>query len=355
MGSKRLPVQLVDQWRVIQRVLIATDNAFFRPLWSNNEAQDRKDINRITVGRSVATNPVAELIKNKSVRFKSVDTKAAFKLLPGDLTMDALRDWNAGPYAIRLARAYLSEACDALRYSSSSSQLQTFLKVQGLKSRFSSGKPRAVVLLMAGTTAGIICYCTCKAGMRTVGGCAHGVAALYLFVMHKEAILEGRPTEEALTKPVNNFSNVVDISTWAKARRREKKDLAKEHPIAASTVPKLISLEDDEGVTGGSEEKEKKKSSAKKAKGEKKKPTKEKVPPVAVEEKRKRTRMSDRKKGEGDEEVEADEASGDESASVGDSDVDFFEDQSSDDLSKVGGRGDSDEEAYSGVSQADSQ
>jgi len=199
-------------------LLLATDNAFFKPLWSYSEL-DTSDLSVFRSRASMTSNPVYDMVNlpvNKKPHFKTVDVRTALHEMPSDLNRASIPKFNCGAYALRLAPKYLAHSGD-LRLGWSKFKNQIILKVSCLVSRFSKTKKRTVFILTSSVTLDLYTYCSCKCGTRTIGSCAHGITSPYYFWAARDQLAP--PTPGSL------FSSVRDLSEFSKPRRAERKGL----------------------------------------------------------------------------------------------------------------------------------
>ena len=80
-----------------------------------------------------------------------------------------------------------------------------------------------------------ISYCTCKSGLRTIGGCAHVVAQLF-FLYHQNA---GEDLPPLVPQSRASAKDIINISDFASARRAFKR-----------TVKRLPNEDDNVMVSG---------------------------------------------------------------------------------------------------------
>jgi len=243
--SRRLPSQLVPHFRSIYRLLLAVDNAFSKPLLPSSQF-DASDIALFNSRGVQPTNLVQDLVKHSKLKFKGISIQQFVDAAPNDLnSLAALRAWNGGPYAIRLAPHYLDHVTDELKFLHAHSRDQDIYKIQGFRSRFSKTQARTVWVIFSDSLSGTTCYCNCKCGTRTIGGCSHAVAALWLVLKERGVIVGSMRTSQ-------HDSVVFDITAWARERRAEKKAAALPAPNdKADTVPRL---EDMENAPAGQDE-----------------------------------------------------------------------------------------------------
>lgn len=215
---RKLPVHLIPKFQSLLRLLLATDNAFFKRLWNDSELDD-SDLKVFKERASMTQNPVYDLVNvpNNRPKFTLVDDiSKVLQDMPSDLSLKTIRKFNCGPYALRLAPQYLAHSKE-LKVYKSNHHGQILFKITGMISRFSKTKTRTVYLTPSTSTLGIIIYCSCKCGTRTVGSCSHGITCIYFFLMKRDSI--------SLPSPGKLFRNVHDISEFSKKQRAAKAGL----------------------------------------------------------------------------------------------------------------------------------
>jgi hypothetical protein len=87
-------------------------------------------------------------------------------------------------------------------------------------------------------------YCTCKAGMRTVGCCSH-VASIVYFLSHGKYL-------ENIPNPGSRFSSIFPVSNYRicgnKNKIKREKDQKNEGKVLKKTVVKSNCLSDDDST-----------------------------------------------------------------------------------------------------------
>ncbi len=166
------------------------------------------------------SNPIFDhLNAEKKPRFQRTELSKVVSAFPSDLNMNSIRRFNAGPYALRLAPYYLHHSKEikvlSAKVVNPKGVSQIIYKFTGLVSRFSHKRTRTVYVIPAALTQGILTYCSCKCGTRTIGACSHGTTVLYLIYA-----TVNRVPPPSFSK---RFFKVLDISSFAKPRRAEKK------------------------------------------------------------------------------------------------------------------------------------
>jgi hypothetical protein len=248
---RKLPSSLLHIFNDCYRLLLAVDNAFFPPLWQPKET-DASDLRLLQSRANMACNPVQQIIPFLEHKWRKCDVGDMVKALPGDLNLNTLRQWNAGPYAIRLAPYYLQHTdINELKFSRAIFNSTPYFKITKFKSRFSKTKKRTVVFTFEDTIFSTYVYCTCACGTRTIGSCAHGVTALYYLMKLRDQRLQEQQEQEQQKKRFLENSpfekHVIDISEWAATRRAKKKgSIAPNSQAHTVAIEAEIVDEDDE-------------------------------------------------------------------------------------------------------------
>ena len=120
-----------------------------------------------------------------------------------------------------MATSYISQI-NQLKLEVQDVNGKILLRVKGISSRFQKRK-HTVYLLIANPVfdftpedfSKIKGYCTCKSGSRTIGGCAHVVSTLMLFLQ------ANNNAEPEQSKAQMSFSSVRDITTASSAPSNE--------------------------------------------------------------------------------------------------------------------------------------
>lgn len=182
----------------IAKVLCAAENAYYDRIWKDKDS-DESDIKSLK-SRNLKVNSLCDISKG----WKKIASLAEFKVLCPQYSLDILREWTIGPYALELSKRYLDHSPD-IEFKYHPKHSKTF-KISKIISRFSkhsgkSPKKYSVILQIPeeGDIEDIKSYCTCKTGARTLGGCAHATAMLYLLTVPQEDTSKKRnsPTSES--------------------------------------------------------------------------------------------------------------------------------------------------------------
>ncbi|CAF1108216.1 unnamed protein product [Rotaria sordida] len=111
------------------------------------------------------------------------------------LTLNTIRNYGLGEYALKLAIPYLQHASSLSIKTHKSKQYSSVIKIEDLNS-----------------------YCSCKSGARTVGTCAHVIAALYWFY----ANLNGITIPTYNVKSIALEQNITNLQSFNRRRREQK-------------------------------------------------------------------------------------------------------------------------------------
>ena len=211
------------------RLLAAIENAYFPPIWTDSEL-DKSDAEMINLKISMETNElqaVHESTEKKS--WQKIDYNSLKGEVPA-LSLEDVRKWSVGPYALTLAKPYLKH-CTDLKYWKHK-KLENVYRVKGMVSRFvtsdkKSAKKYCVTVKIPkdGNIKQLITYCTCKSGARTLGGCAHSCTILY----HLTA-----KDDNSQLEPVNSSkkrvlaSGAIDLKSF-KTQKMEKLKMTEEN------------------------------------------------------------------------------------------------------------------------------
>jgi hypothetical protein len=202
------------------QLLAAVENAFSLPLWSDKES-DKSDIEMIN-HRKNTENELEQLFQKNEKQWKKQTFEDVWNATPA-LTLQDIRKWSIGPYALTLAKPYLEHSAE-LKFWKHKKEKNVF-KIKGMVSRFvssDSSQPRKyTILVKIPKNAGpkdIVAYCTCKAGTRTLGGCAHSCAVIYYLTVNQESD-EERPN--TARKRVDS-TDIIDLRVY----KQQKKELA---------------------------------------------------------------------------------------------------------------------------------
>lgn len=202
--TRRLPSKLIPTFRSFYRILLAVDNAFSAPLFAP-KLTDTSDLALFTQRGADASNVVQDLLNSKKVSFLSLKSnEEVLDAAPSDLTPTSLREWNGGPYAIRLAPFYVEHVKGNLKFLKARVGDQTIYKVRGFRSRFSKTQARTVWVIFASVMRATRCYC----GTRTIGGCSHAVALLWY-------ILQERGQVKMNKRLSVHEGHIEDLSAWS--------------------------------------------------------------------------------------------------------------------------------------------
>ncbi|CAF1347613.1 unnamed protein product [Rotaria sordida] len=158
------------------------------------------------------------------------------------LTLNTIRNYGLGEYALKLAIPYLQHASSLSIKTHKSKQYSSVIKIEGITSRYSkrtSPKHHKVCLQFTNgdqpkhstrtddydsdnelslNIKDINSYCSCKSGARTVGTCAHVIAALYWFY----ANLNGITIPTYNVKSIALEQNITNLQSFNQRRCEQK-------------------------------------------------------------------------------------------------------------------------------------
>lgn len=230
--ANTITTNLWPKFHPLLRVLAATENAFSKPLWSDN-ANDEVDLEYISK-RKESPNTLMEIAEQK-IRWKKLKIDEVKTQVPS-LQQKDIRDWNVGNYAITLAKPYL-EHSNSLTYFQHATEKSIF-KVKGLVSRFTKKKdPKKYTVYLAlpseGDLEDIHSYCTCKTGTRTLGGCAHSTAVLYNLTIDDQPVIKN-----ASIVAQKKIENIIDLSQYKEEKKKKRQESSQEEMDEDDSVMK---------------------------------------------------------------------------------------------------------------------
>lgn len=211
-------------------------------------------------GKEDATNQALDALKG-GLKWKAIDVAGLMALVSQDIgvvTIGNIRQWQGGSYALKLCPRYLADSFrgdSALQLRVAKLQDTTCIKVSGIVSRYRSGIKRTAVLRLGkfGDGGALVGACSCPSGARSIGGCAHVVFVLWLFVQLLETHLKERtPYNEIIVNnlvrktTVSKPRKVVDHSSFSRKRRAGKKILST--PPPRKTVYQAVVIEYDTSI-----------------------------------------------------------------------------------------------------------
>ncbi len=167
------------------RILAATDNLFGAPLWGEKETDQMEREIQSLLDKDELENNLMKALGNNSLqnwRHRPIEQLMEQKIIPFNLCLQNIQNWNCGDYAIRLAPRYLQHS-DVANFKLYVHQaLPKTIRINGIISRHSGQiDPRKYIVCLQFRTNDMndtIGYCTCKSGARTMGSCAHVIAGL---------------------------------------------------------------------------------------------------------------------------------------------------------------------------------
>lgn len=215
-------------WPVLHpvlRLLAAVENAFFPPLWTDKES-DNNDAMMIEQRVKLMTNEMQKIFEDETGKnWQKIDYEQIIQKTP-KLSPEDLRKWSVGPYALTLAKPYLEHSSDLKFWQHK--KLSSVYKAKGMLSRFvtsdnTKAKKYTVVVKIpsTGNVTDILSYCTCKAGARTLGGCAHSCAILYHLTIGSD---RGSLNKANTAKKRVLSSGAIDLKSYKIQKMKESKD-----------------------------------------------------------------------------------------------------------------------------------
>jgi hypothetical protein len=228
---------LVSRIGSLLRILGAIDNKYFPPLFIPTDT-DEQDIDFIQ-HREVIPNVLENLPTNGWIT-RQLHEIIDLKLV---LSVDAIRQYGLGDYALKLALPYLQHASDISIKTHKSKHYSNIIKIEGITSRYSkktSPKHHKVFLqfpddnerrdsallnnydnedeFLLDIIKSINSYCSCKSGARTVGACAHVIATLYWLYANINDI----PIPHYSAKLIDLQDNITNLQPFNEQRRKQK-------------------------------------------------------------------------------------------------------------------------------------
>lgn len=219
--SDKIDLGYVPKFNKIIRVLAATENKYFPPLRDKSE-YDEND-KKVFQLRKLDQNPlfitISSLIKTN---WKNISENQLREKIPDSLTLENIRKWNAGPYSLKLAPAYLKHL-QSLSFSVNNG----VIRCKGTKSRFTrklkTSKGHVTYILFGEEETfpmnEIFIYCSCPCGMRTIGSCAHGILCLYYLSFLKS----GEKIPVSVPLSTSRVSEIINIEEFTRETKTTKK------------------------------------------------------------------------------------------------------------------------------------
>ena len=188
MGGKNLQYQYFEHIPAYADIASAFHNAFRGCIDLKKGPRDQQDFETIQKRFSHINEIETKLLKKakniyslKSGKFEKFSPEEEKDILP-DLTLEIIRVYACGQYAMDLADPYLEfwpELGAEVKFHKIEPLGGLLIKASGLKSRYSPANARTVYILFKGSPLEITdTLCTCHGGLRTIGGCAHAIAIL---------------------------------------------------------------------------------------------------------------------------------------------------------------------------------
>ena len=144
-------------------------------------------------------------------------------------TVDDLREFCCGPYALKLAKQYIKHSHNLAFYVHIDKSYKHIIKVSGIQSRFSSIKQYSVFIYFDYSSNSnnllldCLTCCTCKSGLRSIGACAHVVTALY-YIGQKVNNFKEIEFNSGTSLHINTLTN---ISSFVKEIKNKKRRIEK--------------------------------------------------------------------------------------------------------------------------------
>lgn len=219
-------------WPKLHRLLCllaAIENAFSPLLWNDKESDD-DDIQMIEERLNMESNELMEVFEQKDKGCWQKTTYEDVKAELPSLSLEDIRKWSVGPYALTLAKPYLTH-CNELKFWKHK-KLESVYKIKGMISRFvtsdSAHSKKYCILIKIpkdGNVNNILSYCTCKAGARTLGGCAHSCAILYHLTITDDSDHENKPNT---SQKRLSTSGIIDLKTYRAKKKKENQSFDEE-------------------------------------------------------------------------------------------------------------------------------
>ena len=135
------------------------------------------------------TNVVQQYVQINTCKWKKVGLPEAVSIFPLIHSENDIIRWNIGSYALTLSEQY-DNTMKYLSICIHKKENITIMRLKGFKSRFTS-KMHIVYCKVSDcrTLNSLRCYCTCKSGARTLGGCSHAVATMIMMMKLQRSIV----------------------------------------------------------------------------------------------------------------------------------------------------------------------
>jgi len=175
-------------WNVL-KIVCSIYNTFrspiIKPKLYNSLKEDANEIMRMI--ENVHENDIVnvELQTNVGWYQSSILALKSLHFFPR-YTLNDIKKWNHGPYQLILALKYIKHATDIKIWANDNHP--NTIKFTGVLSRYSSNKTRRIYLRFIpgiddSLQDGVLAWCSCYNGQRTIGGCAHVIAMLYKILL----------------------------------------------------------------------------------------------------------------------------------------------------------------------------
>lgn len=228
---------MIDIFPDLYRSLLSTDNYISNPLWPQDpeslaSAAEASLWLKNAANRKNKAMELQDLVHPRQ-EYQITDLREAVHYLPRKATIDDLIEFNAGAYGVRIARNYIYGA--QIRFYQS--HCHKVLLCTGFQSRYRTTQNQIRVYIKKCRRSfkrGLSIYCNCKAGSRSNGACAHGLAAMVFLIVAKEQ-LKTPPPEGPIVNHIylpatrSHISNVAtDITEFSKSISKHVKHARRE-------------------------------------------------------------------------------------------------------------------------------
>ena len=195
----------------IIRLIAAIINAFYDPILSENE-QINKDVDRMIANLDLDN----EVMRNESLvkRGWTRCTLDNFKRKIPTFTLQDIRNWACGSYAIELSHRYISHNGPNKKWQLwSHKSFRNTIKVSGIVSRYAnvdSGKNHFLLLRFGvNRLEDLGSWCNRKSGARTSGGCCAHITAALIWLFH---LINNKQIPDYHKHSTRKFTKVLDCS-----------------------------------------------------------------------------------------------------------------------------------------------
>lgn len=169
----------------IPRIIAAIQNKWSPPLFSTHSDVDLEMVQYRKNMPNWLDSELTKINKRTGPKPKWVgikDISGWMRTRNITYSQNDIRRFACGPYAMSLAQRYISHSSSFKFYCSTTMEKQmkksNLLKVRGTKSRYRSARSYVIHLHLTNDINDLMVVCSCKSGLRTIGGCAHVIAVL---------------------------------------------------------------------------------------------------------------------------------------------------------------------------------